>query len=256
VTGKSADEFVGSFAKGLRVLRAFGADHPSMTLTEVAERAGLTRAAARRFLLTLTDLGYAAFDGKRFSLTARVLELGFVYLRSLRLPELVMPYLRRVSEALAESSSASVLDGGDVVYVARIQTRRIMSADLGVGARLPAVSTSMGRVLLANLEPVARAAALKDAVLEKHTRHSITSKARLRTVLDDVRARGYSIVDQELEEGLRSIAVPIRGREGRVVAAMNVSSQANRVSVEAMERTFLPVLQRAAADVSDALVHT
>ncbi|MCU0683241.1 MAG: helix-turn-helix domain-containing protein [Polyangiaceae bacterium] len=249
----NATDFVGSFEKGLRVLRAFDAEHGAMTLSEVAARADLTRAGARRFLLTLVELGYASTDGKRFSLTPRVLELGFAYLRALALPQLVTPYLRRVSEELGESSSASVLDDLDVVYVAREQTRRIMTTDLGVGARLPACYTSMGRVLLASLPAPERDARLARAALAEHTRYSITSKAKLRAALVEVREGGYCLVDQELEEGLRSIAVPLQNRQGRVLAAMNVSAQANRVALEAMRRTFLPVLRRAAADVQNVL---
>jgi len=248
VTEKKSADFVESLDKGFRVIRAFDATHASMTLTEVAERAGLTRAAARRFLHTLVDLEYASFDGKRFTLTARVLELGFAYLRSLRLPEVVTPFLRNVSEALEESSSASVLDGVDIVYVARVSTRRIMSVDLGVGARLPAVSTSMGRVLLAFMPVPERDALLARAELVALTRHTVTSKTKLRTLLDEVRERGYCLVDQELEEGLRSIAVPLIDRHQRVHAAINVSAQANRVSIDVMKRKFLPVLKRAADD--------
>jgi len=253
VTERKNADFVESLDKGFRVVRAFDAAHASMTLSEVAERTGLTRAAARRFLHTLAELGYASFDGKRFTLTARILELGFSYLRSLRLPELVTPYLRRVSEALEESSSASVLEGVDIVYVARVSTRRIMSVDLGVGARLPAVSTSMGRVLLAHLPPAERDALLSRAELAALTRHTVTNKAKLRAILDEVRERGYCIVDQELEEGLRSIAVPLIDRNDRVQAAINVSAQANRVNLDAMKRKFLPVLKKAAADARSVL---
>ncbi|WP_394833043.1 helix-turn-helix domain-containing protein [Pendulispora rubella] len=253
MTEKKSADFVESLDKGFRVIRAFDASHASMTLTEVAERAGLTRAAARRFLHTLVDLEYASFDGKRFTLTARVLELGFAYLRSLRLPEIVTPFLRTVSDALEESSSASVLDGLDIVYVARVSTRRIMSVDLGVGARLPAVSTSMGRVLLAFLPVPERDALLARAELVALTRHTVTSKSKLRTILDEVRERGYCVVDQELEEGLRSIAVPLVDRHQRVHAAINVSAQANRVSLDVMKRKFLPVLKRAADDARTLL---
>ncbi|HEU4410934.1 MAG TPA: IclR family transcriptional regulator C-terminal domain-containing protein [Polyangiaceae bacterium] len=253
MTERKDADFVGSFEKGLRVLRAFDAEHGAMTLSEVAERAGLTRAGARRFLLTLVELGYATSDGKHFSLTPRVLELGFAYLRALGLPQIVVPYLRRVSEELGESSSVAVLDDLHVVYVAREQTRRIMTTELGVGARLPACYTSMGRVLLAHLPPPERDERLARAELVAHTRHSLTSRAKLRAALAEARERGHCLVDQELEEGLRSLAVPLRDRQGRALAAMNVSAQANRVTVEAMRRTFLPALLRAAADVQQVL---
>ena len=170
-------------------------------------------------------------------LTARILELGFAYLRSDALPELVAPYLGRISDELHESSSASVLEGLDIVYVARVSTSRIMSVALGVGARLPAVTTSMGRVLLAALPAQDR----------------VTSRAELRGILKTVAAKGYCIVDQELEEGLRSIAVPVVDRDQRVRAAINVSAQANRVSLDTVRRSFLPSLQRAAVDIQAVL---
>jgi IclR family pca regulon transcriptional regulator len=246
-------DFVESLDKGLRVVRSFDAQHPSMTLSEVAERTELTRAAARRFLLTLVELGYATFDGKRFALTARVLDLGHAYLRSSGLPEIITPYLRRVSEAVHESSSVSVLDGPDIVYIARVSTRRIMSVDLGVGARLPAVATSMGRVLLAHLPTAERDARVAESELVAHTRHTVTSRPKLRALLTRVRERGYCLVDQELEDGLRSIAVPIVDRSGQVRAAMNLSAQANRVGLEAMKRMFLPALRGAAEELRGVL---
>ncbi len=246
-------DFIESLDKGFRVIRAFDAAHPAMALSEVAERAGLTRASARRFLHTLVKLGYATFDGKRFGLTARILELGFAYLRSDSLPELLTPYLGRVSEELHESCSASVLEDLDIVYVARVSTSRIMSVALGVGARLPAVTTSMGRVLLSALPPEEREARLARAELVAHTRHTVTRRPELRAILKAVAERGFCIVDQELEEGLRSIAVPVLDRAGQVRAAINVSAQANRVSLETMRRTFLPSLQRVASELRGVL---
>jgi IclR family pca regulon transcriptional regulator len=186
-------------------------------------------------------------------LTARILELGFAYLRSDALPELVAPYLGRISDELHESSSASVLEGLDIVYVARVSTSRIMSVALGVGARLPAVTTSMGRVLLAALPAQDRDERLAKAELVAYTRHTVTSRAELRGILKTVAAKGYCIVDQELEEGLRSIAVPVVDRDQRVRAAINVSAQANRVSLDTVRRSFLPSLQRAAVDIQAVL---
>jgi IclR family transcriptional regulator, pca regulon regulatory protein len=245
---KDAD-FIESLEKGFRVVRAFDAQHAEMSLSDVAERTGLTRASARRFLHTLVKLGYARLDGKRFALTARILELGFAYLRSDSVAEMLMPYLGRVSLELQESCSAAVLEGLDIVYVARVPTSRIMSVALGVGARLPAVSTSLGRVLLAALPPAERDERLARAELVAHTRHTVTRRSKLRAVLATVAAKGYCIVDQELEEGLRSIAVPVVDGASHVRAAINVSAQANRVSLETMRRTFLPALQRAAAEI-------
>ena len=241
---------IGSFDKGLRVIKSFDADHVSMTLSEVAERTQLTRAGARRFLYTLVAGGYADFDGKHFELTPRVLELGFAYLRSLRLPAVALPFLRQLSERLGESSSVSVLDGPEVVYVARVQTRRIMSADLGVGARLPAICTSMGRVLLAALPEAERATRVKQTALVAHTKHTLVDRARLRTLLKAIGQKGFCIVDQELEEGLRSIAVPLRNQSGEVLAAMNISAQANRVGLDTLKRVFLPALQATAEEIA------
>lgn len=244
-------DLVGSFEKGLRVLRTFDAEHPSMSLSEVAERAGLSRAAARRFLHTLVHLGYARLEDKRFSLSPRVLELGFAYLSSLGLPEVLTPALKEVSERLCESSSASVLDGLDIVYVARVQASRIMSVRLGIGARLPALHTSMGRVLLAHAPQPIRERALAAYDGAPLTEHTLTDRTVLEARLTDAQAEGYCLVDQELELGLRALAVPVRDRSGRVVAAMNVSGHAARVTAERMRSEYLPVL-RAAAEILQA----
>jgi IclR family transcriptional regulator, pca regulon regulatory protein len=246
-------DFIESLDKGFRVIRAFDGTHAQMALSEVAGRTGLTRASARRFLHTLVKLGYATFDGKQFALTARILELGFAYLRSDSLPETLTPYLARVNEKLLESCSASVLEGLDIVYVARVSTSRIMSVSLGVGARLPAVTTSMGRVLLAALPPRERDERIAKAELVAHTRHTVTRRSELRAILKSVATEGYCLVDQELEEGLRSIAVPVVDQLDHVRAAINVSAQANRISLETMRRTFLPALQQAAKDLRSVL---
>jgi IclR family pca regulon transcriptional regulator len=246
-------DFVESLEKGFRVIRAFDVAHSRMALSEVAARTQLTRASARRFLRTLVKLGYATFDGKRFALTARVLELGFAYLASDSLLETLTPYLARVNDQLRESCSASVLEGLDIVYVARVSTSRIMSVSLGVGARLPAIATSMGRVLLAALPRRERDERIARAELIAHTRHTVTRRSELRTILKNVATEGYCIVDQELEEGLRSIAVPVVDQAEQVRAAINASAQANRISLDTMRRTFLPALQRAATDLRSIL---
>ncbi len=246
-------DFVESLEKGFRVIRAFDVTHAQMALSEVAARTGLTRASARRFLHTLVKLRYATFDGKRFALTARVLDLGFAYLRLDSLAETLTPYLARVNEKLLESCSASVLEGLDIIYVARVSTSRIMSVSLGVGARLPAVTTSMGRVLLAALPQVERDERVAKAELVAHTRHTVTRRSELRTILKNVAIEGYCIVDQELEEGLRSIAVPVVDQAEHVRAAINVSAQANRISLDTMRRTFLPALQQATVELRSVL---
>ncbi len=235
-------EFVQSLERGLAVIRAFGADDPELTLSDVARRTGLTRAAARRFLLTLTELGYVRSDGKHFALTPRVLELGYAYLSSLSLPEIAEPHLERLAAAVRESSSVSVLDGDEIVYVGRVPTSRIMRVSINVGTRFPAYATSMGRVLLAALDDDARAAYLQRAEIVPLTARAIATREALESELLRIRAQGWALVDQELEEGLRSIAAPIRDSGGRVVAAVNVSAHASRASRETVRRDLLPPL--------------
>ncbi|MEZ5668339.1 MAG: IclR family transcriptional regulator C-terminal domain-containing protein [Alphaproteobacteria bacterium] len=243
-------DFVGSLARGLAVIQAFGADASRMTLTEVAERTGLTRAAARRFLLTLHQLGFVAYDGKFFALTPKVLSLGFSYLSSLDFWEATRPYLEDVTHALNESCSAAVLDGADVVYVARSAARhRIMSVVLRIGSRLPAHATSMGQVLLGALGEREWQAYCAKAQLSRFTSRTLTDPAALLQRVRATREHGYALVDQELEEGLRSIAVPICDGRGAPMAAINISTQAARVSKSAMLRDFLPRLRTAAARI-------
>ncbi|MEU7528701.1 IclR family transcriptional regulator C-terminal domain-containing protein [Saccharothrix sp. NPDC042600] len=244
---------VQSLERGLAVIRAFSATAPALTLTDVAKATGLTRAAARRFLLTLADLGYVRTDGKLFSLTARVLELGYAYLSSLSLPEIAQPHLERLSGEVRESTSASVLDGTDVVYVARFAASRIMAVSITVGTRFPAYATSMGHVLLAGLPSGELEHHLASARLEPLTSHTITSVERLRDELDKVRAQGWALVDQELEEGLRSVAAPVRDRDGRVVAAVNVSTHASRTTLDRIRKDIVPPLLAACAAIEEDL---
>lgn len=232
-------QFVQSLERGLSVIRALSAPEPQ-TLSDVARATGLTRAASRRFLLTLQQLGYVHLSGTRFALTPRVLELGYAYLSSLTLPEVAQPHLERLVDEIHESSSVSVLDGTDVVYVARVPTRRIMRVAISVGTRFPAYATSMGRVLLAGLEPDALEDVLERTDLVALTPETVCEPRALRTELDRVREQGYALVDQELEAGLRSIAAPIRAG-GDVVAAINVSAHATR-SVEDVRGALLPPL--------------
>lgn len=235
-------DFVQSFARGLAVIRSFDAEHPRLTLSEVAARTDMTRAAARRFLLTLEALGYVRSAGREFALTPRVLELGFSYLSALSLPEIVQPHLERLSREVDESVSAAVLDGSDIVYVARVPTRRIMSVAITIGTRFPAYATSMGRVLLAHLPRSERDAALAASALESLTDRTVTDRAVLAERLDEIAADGYAITDGELESGVRSIAAPVRGRDGQVVAAVNVSASAARVPLERLRAEHLPAL--------------
>jgi IclR family transcriptional regulator, pca regulon regulatory protein len=246
-------DFVQSLERGLAVIRAFDADHRELGLSEVARKTGLTRAAARRFLLTLVDLGYVRFADGRFSLRPRVLELGFAYLSSLSLPEVAQPHMEGLVAQINESSSISVLDDTDVVYVVRVPTRRIMSITLAVGTRLPAYATSMGRVLLAALPPEELGDRLARTEMRALTPRTVTDPAELRAILDRVRADGFAAVDQELEQGLRSAAVPIRGASGAVLAALNVSVHASRASMEALRADFLPPARAAAAAIEAEL---
>ncbi|GAB7042846.1 IclR family transcriptional regulator C-terminal domain-containing protein [Catenuloplanes niger JCM 9533] len=241
--------FVQSLERGLAVIRAFDATRPELTLSEVARICDLTRAAARRFLLTLTDLGYVHTDGRLFRLSPRVLELGYAYLSSISLPEVAEPHLERLVAEVRESSSVSVLDGDDVVYVARVPTSRIMTVSINVGTRFPAYVTSMGRVLLAAAPDTVLDDYLRRVPLRRLTSRTITSEDALRAELGRVREQGYAIVDQELEEGLRSMAVPIRGRAGGVVASVNVSVHASRTSVDALRDSILPSLLGTASGI-------
>jgi IclR family pca regulon transcriptional regulator len=240
---------VQSLERGLSVIRAFDAEHRELRLSEVARATGLTRAAARRFLLTLVELGYMRFDGSRFSLRPRVLELGFAYLSSLSLPEIAEPHMEALVARLNESSSLSVLDDTDIVYVARVPTRRIMSITLAVGTRLPAYATSMGRVLLAGLPADELEERLARIEVRQLTPRTVATEAALREVIDQVRRQGYAVTDQELEQGLRSAAVPIHDASGAVAAALNVSVHASRATMHDLRSRFLAPAQAAAAAI-------
>jgi len=239
-------DFVQSLERGLSVIRAFDADHPKLSLSEVAAATGLSRAAARRFLHTLVHLGYVHNNGGRFSLRPKTLELGYSYLSSLSLPEVAMPHLEELAEKVRESSSVSELDGEDVVYIARVPTKRIMRVTISVGTRFPAYATSMGRVLLAAQPGDWLEKYLTSVNLRYLTGHTITSSAELRQELSNIRSRGWALVDQELEEGLRSLAAPIRDGNGTVIAAVNVSTHAGRRSLEnVLEDLLDPLLTTA-----------
>lgn len=242
----SDKDHVQAFARGLDVIRAFNAEHPRMTLSEVAARTGLTRAATRRFLLTLVVEGYAVQDGKSFRLAPRTLDLGYAYLSSLDVWEGAQTVLTDVTRQLGESCSASVLDGDEIVYVSRVAASRIMTVGLRVGSRLPAFHTSMGRMLLAHLPAAALDRLLERRVFQPTTPHTVTDHDALRQILRDTAAQGWSLTNQELELGLLSIAVPLRDRGGRVTAAINVSSQASRSTPQQLIDTALPVLLKAA----------
>ncbi len=240
--------FITALARGLDVLRAFGGREDGQSLSDIARIVDLPRATVRRCLLTFQTLGYISSNGREFYLTPKVLTLGAAYLTSTPLPRLLQPFLDRVSKQIGESCSAAILVDDAVVYIARTQTKRIMSVDLSVGSRLPAYCSALGRVMLAALPEDQLSDWLSRTRLVRQTERTITSKATFRNILKQVQHDGYSLVDQELELGLRGIAVPVHNTAGTVIAAINIGVQAARVGRAEMEKRFLPALRSAAED--------
>jgi len=253
LAGGRDGEFVQSLERGLAVIRAFDAEHPQLTLSDVGRLTGLTRAAARRFLHTLVELGYVRTDGRYFALRPKILELGHAYLSSASLPELALPHLEQLVGRVHESSSVCVLDGADVVYVARVLTKRIMTVAIAVGTRFPAYATSMGRVLLAGQSDEWLAGYLASVTLAPITTHTVTDPDALRAELLRIRRHGYALVDQELEVGLRAVAVPIRDTGKQVIAAVNVSTPASRRSLAQLRAELLPPLLETAGRIEEDL---
>jgi IclR family pca regulon transcriptional regulator len=243
--------FMTSLARGLAVIRGFSQQRPRLSIAQLSLRTGIPRAAVRRCLYTLEKLGYVASeDDRTFALRPQILALGHAYLSSVPLVTAAQPILDQVSAATHESCSIAIMDGDDILYVARSSSStRIMSIDLGVGSRLPAHCTSMGRVLLAGLATDDFAAYLRRVKLTPFTARTLVSRDRLGETIEAIRDKGYAVVDQELEIGLRSIAVPISDYRARVAAAINISVQAPRVSVSEMERSFLLPLRKAAEEL-------
>jgi IclR family transcriptional regulator, pca regulon regulatory protein len=248
-----SSDFVQSLARGLAVIRAFDGTRPELGLSDVSRATGLTRATARRLLLTLVRLGYVRQDGNRFSLRPRVLELGYSYLSALSLPELAQPHMEALVAEVNESSSIAVLDDTDIVYVVRVPTSRIMSITIAVGTRLPAYATSMGRVLLAALDPEELDDRLARVQIDPLTPTTVADVVALRSELDRIRDRGWAAVDQELELGVRSAAVPIRDASGTVCAAMNVSVHASRMTMQDLRKQVLSRLLRTAEAIEAEL---
>jgi len=246
-------EFVQGLQRGFAVIKAFGPDARRLTITQVSEKTDLTRAVARRYLLTLEALGCVAQMGSTFALTPKVLDLGFTYLSTIDVANFAEPFMERVVETLHESCSLTVLDGDEIVYVARVPAKRIMSFNLVVGSRLPAHATSMGKVLLASLPPAALDAYFRTARLQRLTRRTICTETGLRQALEEVRGRGWAMADQESEDGVRTVAMPVFDHSLDVTAAMNVAGHAARVSTSALQRQFLPVLREATRAASRAL---
>jgi IclR family pca regulon transcriptional regulator len=242
--------FMTSLARGLAVIQAFSQRRHHLTISQVSTTTGLSRAAVRRCLYTLSKLGFAGSDDNRhFFLRPRILALGHSYISSMPLATAAQPVLEHISHLLHESCSIATLDGIDIVYIARANVTRIMSIDLGVGSRLPAFCTSMGRAILANLPPEELESVLARVEFKRYTERTITNPAKLTQALRQIRRDGYSIIDQELEHGLRSMAVPIQNPNGKVVAALNIGAHAQRVSIQEMQTKFLPHLRAASQEL-------
>jgi IclR family pca regulon transcriptional regulator len=246
--------YVTALARGLSVLKSFDEQHERLTLSEVARIAGMPRASARRALLTLQSLGYIDSDGRLFRLSPQVLTLARAYLASSPVPRIAQGFLETLSDRLGESCSLSILHGDEAVYIARSARKRIGSVHRDVGAHLPAHCTSMGRVLLAALADAELDRFLKRAQLTRYTPHTVTGKSELHGMIEKVRRNGFSLVDQELEIDLRSIAVPVQNAAGRVIAAMNVSAQASRTPKKQLTEVFLPALRDTAMKMRPLLI--
>ncbi|TLX08583.1 IclR family transcriptional regulator [Rhizobium sp. MHM7A] len=240
-------DFVSGFARGLKVIEAFGETRQRLSIAEASKLTGLDRATVRRSLLTLAELGFADYDGKFFTLTPKILRLGHAYLQATPLPALLQPHLDLLSERAGQSASASVLDGTEIVYIARAAQRRVMSINLTPGSRLPAYCASMGRVLLSALSESEARAILARSELKQNTPNTKTDPDELIEEFRRVRAEGYAIIDQELEIGLCSIAVPVENHRGETVAAINIGAPAAIVSAAEMKERYLPLLKETQA---------
>lgn len=252
-TFEDSPDYIQSLHRGLEVIRTFDADHSAISLAEVAERVGLSRPVVRRLLMTLEHLGYVSRDGRWFSLTPRVLDLGFSYLSSLTVAQHALPFMEELSHQVDESCSLAVLEDYDIVYVQRVSVRKVMTISIGIGARLPAYCTSMGRALVAHLDEETRGRWLRTLKPREHTRFTLTDRNSLQKELERVRAQGYAYVEQELEEGLCSVAVPVRGRNGETIAALNVGMPFTvRARARAL-KVVLPALRGAAQRIEQHL---
>lgn len=248
-------DFNQSLARGLEIIETFGTDAKRQTVSEVAAKTGLTRATARRFLITLVELGYMETDGRTFELAPRVLGLGYSFLSGLGFPSVALPHLERLVAEVDESSEASILDGHDVVYVARVPGTKLMTIAINVGSRMPAHVTSMGRVLLAAFSDEELDRYLAVANLQRFLPRTATDVRTVRERIVQARTDGYALVDQELEEGLVAVAVPIHDRQGRVVAAINLSTHVGRHTADSMRRDLLPPLRVTAREIERDLAN-
>jgi IclR family pca regulon transcriptional regulator len=253
VKAEDQKDYVQSLERGLSVILAFSDHHPQLTLAEVAELTGLSRPTVRRLLLTLEQLGYVRSEGRSFSLTPHVLALGYAYLSSLNLTQVAQPYMEEVTKLTGQTCSLSALDGHDAVFLARVPAKQVMSMTLTTGTRLPAYATSMGRVLLAGLPDHQLEEVLAGITLSPLTAHTVTDLSVLRGRLDEVRRQGWALVDQEFEEGVRSLSAPVRDAGGRVIATLSMSVPARSYSIEEIKESLLPVVRDNAAEISKRL---
>lgn len=245
---------MGGLAKGLRVIEAFTADTPRLSISEASAIAGLDRATTRRCLLTLAEQGYCAYDGKFFTVTPRVLRLGTGCLAAMPLPRIVQPWLDQLSERIGQSTSVAILDDSEIVYVARAAQRRVMSIALMPGSRLPAYCTSMGRVLLAALPEDKAREILRSSALTPRTPNTLVDQDAIMGELERVRRQGFATVDQEVELGLRSIAVPLRNARGVVVAALNIGLPLSEESMSVVAERYFPELTSVSKELSGILM--
>jgi IclR family pca regulon transcriptional regulator len=252
-TGPHKRDLIAGLEKGLAVIEAFDQDRPRLTISEVATRCGLTRAAARRYLITLEHLGYVTSDRRMYSLSPKVLRLGQSYMHSARLPRIVQPELMKLSRELKEASSAGVLDGSDVLCVAATSAGRVISSTLQPGTRVPAWCTANGRVLLAAWPQDAEQAWIAQQALQPRTPQTLTDPQRLAAEIEQVRERGHAAVDQEFEPGLRTVSVPLLNFRGETVAALNVSVHASRMEMDELQEAALPPLHQAQAHLRQIL---
>lgn len=246
-------DYVNSLARGLEVIKVFTRYSPKMTLSQVAQATGMTRATVRRFLLTLVREGYVETDGKHFNLRPKILELGFSALSSMDIWDVAQPIMNDLSERLQESCFCAVMDNDSVIYVARATSNRRVSVGINIGSRVPAYCVSTGRVLLAALPDDKLHEYIESMTFTKYTSNTISSKLQLRSVVDEVRLQGWSIVDQELEVGLRSLSVPIKDGQGVIVAALNVCCPSTRISIEEMRTRVLAETMEASQNITRAL---
>lgn len=247
-------DMMGGLAKGLSIIEAFSAERPRLSISEAADIAELDRATARRCLLTLAELGYAAYDGKFFTVTPKVLRLGTACLATMPLPRIVQPFLDQMSEDIGQSTSVSILDDTEIVYVARAAQRRVMSIALMPGSRLPAYCTSMGRVLLSSLTVEDRRGLLERSAITARTPMTLTDIDALLAEIEETAARGHAMIDQEVEVGLRSLAVPLRNVRGKTVAALNVGVAASAGSMQELVERYLPALTAVQMELKGLLV--